>query len=71
MALLFRAICWATLIALGITGIFMWRASPESGLTWRVVSTFFGIAWGLSFIPSVLVELLTAHLRADVGGPDS
>ena len=67
LILIARSLLWATVAAGGITGLIVWRASPEFPITRHIVVTWFGIMWGLCLIPSVASELLIAHLRLELG----
>lgn len=67
LILIARSVLWTTLAAGGITGLIVWRASPEFPITRHIVVTWFGIMWGLCLIPSLALELLTARLRLQLG----
>ena len=68
--LLLRSICWATVMAVGLTALFMWLASKETQMTSEVRASLFWILWGLAFVPSLVAELLNAHLGTELGRDD-
>jgi hypothetical protein len=67
LILIVRSVVWAALAAAGITGLIVWRTSPEFPMTRHIVVTWFGIMWGLCLIPSLALELLTARLELQIG----
>ena len=64
--LLLRSICWATLLGGGLTGLFVALSSREVQITSETVLSLFWIMWGLAFVPSLVAELLNAHLGAEL-----
>jgi len=67
LILIVRSVVWAALAAAGITGLIVWRTSPEFPMTRHIVLTWFGIMWGLCLVPILAVELLMARLRVELG----
>jgi hypothetical protein len=70
LMLALRAACWATLCAAAITVFWAWRSPPESTMTWPVALTLFGVLWVLSFVPSLVMELLNTHVGLEIGKDD-
>ena len=57
-------------MAVGLTALFVWLASKERQMTSEVRASLFWILWGLAFVPSLVAELLHAHLGTELGKDD-
>ena len=67
LALIFlRSVCWATLLGGGLTALFVGLSAKEVQISSETVWTLFRIMWGLAFVPSLVAELLNAHLGAEL-----
>ena len=66
--LLLRSICWATLLGAGLTALFVGLSSKEVQITSETMLSLFRIMWGLAFVPTLVAELLNAHLGSELGG---
>jgi hypothetical protein len=62
-----RAVLWAGVAAGVITAVVVARSAPEFRLGIHETATWFGLFWGLSFVPCIVMELGARHLLLECG----
>ncbi len=63
----FRAALWSAAVGVIIAGILVWRSEPEFRIGIHEATTLFGIAWALSFVPCLAIDVGVGHFLFEVG----